>query len=533
MNEKEIIKDISSNDPLKVILVLQNLAKNPFENYSSELLEKLVELTKNKDIGLKFWAKKALASSKVSENSEEMSESLPDNLSIDGLFEKLNTAPSHFVAIEVLVKIFAKRDPLSYQRLIDYLNSCQDSVISSHLVKNLCIYFPTEATLKVISPYLKHPDDRVIANAFEGLEFIDSPKSTLLITQMLGHENHRVRANAAKALAKKDPDATKKVIRVMINAKDRPHFIIAACHAISQLQAKEFLPELASLAENPILSEMAVCAIKNIGGPEAVAYLESLAETEDRETLGHASKALKSLVEAPSSKVEHTTVEEPSNSGSKKITTEGQSPLTNSEATPEHQRDSGSEEQANPQTTQSSDLVCVYKRFFSFAIDGIFFNAIVLPIYTVRLILYKMEILRFIGSMLDTFIFFLPGILFALKDIVNGQSPGKIVTGLQVTDENGLVAGTKKLLLRNIVFSIPIVSSFFLLLETGFLRFSSSHNRLGDMIATTRVVNLNPERFNSNITLLWALLTITVGAIVIVIFYSTLGYVFGPIVPKP
>ncbi len=295
MEEKEIVTILSAEDNLAKISLLQKLVKTQFNNCSINILTALKALSENKDMAVRFWAKKVYSSLKPTEEIAYFETITNEDLSIEFLLQKLATAQSHFIANEVLAKIFIKRDSSAFKPLVEYLKSCSDCTVIAFLVKNLSVYFPDENTLSVIVPYLKNKDDRVVANCIEGLGYITSPKATVLINQMLAHENHRIRANAAKALANKDPVATKKVIRFMLQAKDKPHFVIAGCHAASHLKSAEFLPDLAEIVANPLFSDSALNAIMAIGGESSIGYLEALAEIDDHEVKNKVLQTIKGL----------------------------------------------------------------------------------------------------------------------------------------------------------------------------------------------------------------------------------------------
>lgn len=282
MLEKEILSILSSNDNLSKISLLQKIAKEPVKCIDSSIISQLKILIEDKDIAVRFWAKKVYSAHKPDPVKPAAEESVNETLSLEVLFQKLRAAQSHFMANEVLTKIFSRRDSASFKPLVEYLKTCNDPIIISCLVKNLSIFFPSENTLAIVAPYLKHHDDRVVANCVEGLEFISSPKATVLINQMLTHENHRIKANAAKALATKEPETTKKVIRFMLQTKEKPHFIIAGCHAAGYLKSEEFLPDLANLVTSPLLADSALDSIEKIGGENAIGYLEALTEIEDK-----------------------------------------------------------------------------------------------------------------------------------------------------------------------------------------------------------------------------------------------------------
>lgn len=296
MSIQDSIAILNSNDNVAKVKLLQKMVKEKSCENDSLIIESVKRLCENEDIAVRFWAKK-VSSNFVSKHSETLDRQPEEeeNLTLEVLLKKLYGSPSHFVANEVIQKILEKKEETSYVELVKYLKACSDSIVISFLVKNLCIAFPSENTLAVVLPFLKHSDDRVVANCVEGLGFIPSPKATLLINQMLSHENHRIRANAAKALANKEPETTKKVIKLMLQAQDKPHFVIAACYAIKELRLEEFLPDLSGLILKPILSEASISAILNIGGEIALGYLEPFYPCEDKDVNVRLEKAIEKL----------------------------------------------------------------------------------------------------------------------------------------------------------------------------------------------------------------------------------------------
>lgn len=297
----------SSDNPAKVSM-LQALVKNPLENPSGDFLAAVETLVNDGDIAVRFWAKKVFSS--LPKQSPEIVESelAAEELPFDVLLKKLEDSQSHFIANEVIRKIFEKTSPDIFQSLIKYLGNCKDEIVISFLVKNLGIHFPTEETLTIIAPYLRHTDERVVANAVEGIEAIRSPKAIVLISQMLDHNNHRVKANAAKALAKQDPETAKSIVLRMLQMKDKPHFVIAGCHAIQQIKGEEFLPELVNLITDSVVGENALDAIVGIGGEVAEGYLEAAGEVEDAELKGKIQVALDRVRRSSQLKKVKTTV---------------------------------------------------------------------------------------------------------------------------------------------------------------------------------------------------------------------------------
>lgn len=287
---QEIVTILTSSDNPSKVLILQSMVKNPPDCPDNTFFEILRNLVHDDDIAVRFWSKKVKAKYPGLEKEsapfiDQMPVAAPANnqepLPLDLLMKKLgmeNTQRSSFVGMDVIAKILEKRDIETVEPLFEYLEKCQDVVQVSFLVKHLGISFPTEENLIRLARYLKHEDDRVVANTIEGLEEIPSPKVVVLVSQLLNHHNHRVRANAAKALNKQEPEIARCTISRMLHANESPHFIIAACFAASSLRDVHFLPELVTLIDDSLVGDSALNAIVGIGGESAIGYLEAKKE---------------------------------------------------------------------------------------------------------------------------------------------------------------------------------------------------------------------------------------------------------------
>ncbi|MBF0501353.1 MAG: HEAT repeat domain-containing protein [Candidatus Riflebacteria bacterium] len=193
-------------------------------------------------------------------------------------WKQLESGLSGASAIEMLRKVIDNKSSKDLPQLIEYLNNCRDVIQISFLTKHLGLAFASSDLLPVLMPFLKHEDDRIVANTIEGIEAIGTPTTFAVLAQILNHRSHRVRGNAAKALARHDPQIAHKIIHEMLRMRDRPHIIAAACHAIKEIRAKEFLPQLIPLVSDPVLGQDALNAFGVIGADAAVGFLEQFSE---------------------------------------------------------------------------------------------------------------------------------------------------------------------------------------------------------------------------------------------------------------
>ncbi len=285
MSSPQKILDIlnSQNNQAK-IAILQSLAQDDNYDLPNIVVKKIENMTQDSDVAICFWAKKIYSAIRNKGQQLEETLNLNDSLTLTELFKIVEEPSStQHKTLKALERIFQKKEPNSYGQIVNFLRKCQNKVIISFLVKNLGIFYPSEKTLVIIFPYLKSDDERVIANAIEGIASIPTKKSVEVITQLLNHKNHRIKANATKALAKQNPETAKSAILDMLKAKEKPHYIIAACHAIDYINCEDFLPELIKLIPNTLVGEIALEATVTIGGEIAAGYLKELQNSCDLE----------------------------------------------------------------------------------------------------------------------------------------------------------------------------------------------------------------------------------------------------------
>lgn len=280
-NEKGLLSSLNDSDKSIRIKALQSLAKNSNVSNSSILLSKVKELTTSEDIAIRFWAKKVLNQSGkydgaiFNKSADIEQKDIAKDLPIEILIQKLETISSTFISLDLIKKLCVSKREEAFDFLTKYLKNCQDVIQISYLVKNLGVYYPTPATLKLIVPYLSHNDDRIVANTIEGLEAIKAPQNVVLYSQLLEHKSNRVRSNAAKALASHNPEQAYKVVEKMLSGNSGNHFQISACYAIKSLQSDKYLSLLEQVIFDDEVFPYALGAIQCIKGDKPIQFLLS------------------------------------------------------------------------------------------------------------------------------------------------------------------------------------------------------------------------------------------------------------------
>ncbi|MBF0547243.1 MAG: HEAT repeat domain-containing protein [Candidatus Riflebacteria bacterium] len=286
----EIINRLGSIDPEERSRALQELFRDPFLLSNDGITSLVTKMLRDSDEGVRFWARRLNHSFFEERNKSKreakicFSENLADISSpeqILQLFEKLKTlSDSPMLAIEVIAKILEFKEPSVVDPLLKLLGSFKDPILISFLVKHLPITFPKINLENALIPYLQHSDNRVIANAIEGLEAIGGTNSIALFAQLLKHSSPRVRANAAKALGRSNPELSFQIFSKMLEYKQKPHFIIAALHAIKQLNNFDFLPKLFEFFSDPVVGNDAIEAFAHLHLNQLVKRIEAISNPE-------------------------------------------------------------------------------------------------------------------------------------------------------------------------------------------------------------------------------------------------------------
>lgn len=254
---------------------LQYLLSNINQARHNEIATCVEKLVRSPDISVRFWAKKLAngIGKYESERTNVQISTISKDLPIDILIQKLHSVASTYLSLDVIKKLCESRKPEALDFLKTYLSSCKDHIQTSYLTKNIGIFFPSEETLLFLVPFLKHNDDRVVANTIEGIEAINSPKGVVVLSQLLEHKSNRVRTNAALALGKFDSNTSFAVLSKMLEPESGAHFRISACHAIKTLKEPKFLELLELALHDDLTFTCALEAISAIGGQAAIIVL--------------------------------------------------------------------------------------------------------------------------------------------------------------------------------------------------------------------------------------------------------------------
>lgn len=278
LTRDRIVSILQGRKPDAAVALLQNIFLGAPDCMDSSLLDSIQSLAAHQDLGVRFWAKKVFNKYSFQFCRDEparFSEATDEATLPLGILMKFfqDVRHSRFLAMKVLKKICRNGSPQALELLTAHLKSTQDPYQISFLTKNLGIHFPSDSLIPLLTPYLSHRDDRVIANTIEGLEAIGSTRCFEIISQFLKHRNNRVRATAAKALSGYDSRRTLDILTKMLGTKGQSHVVISACHAAAELHDSRFFPYLQNLLNDDLVLDDALAAMKSIDEPRTIEML--------------------------------------------------------------------------------------------------------------------------------------------------------------------------------------------------------------------------------------------------------------------
>lgn len=280
------------------VKLLQDLFHKDNLKLNEELFEIISRLTNDGDLGLRFWAKKLYARFNGNFLPQKSSETRDNkDFKIEQLIAKLNAAKnSSLISLDTIKKLFETRDSRIIPPLAAYLNECHDAVQISYVTRLIGVTFPDNNVLQYLEKFLNHSDERVIANTLEGIEAIGTKEAAEKIALCLSHRNNRVRANAAKILARLDADRATTTIVEMLQMGNQTHYIASACYAVKCLKNDVFIGYVEPLLKNDLLINDAIAALTAIGGQQvADIFLNAYEDAADPQRKKLFYEAIKSM----------------------------------------------------------------------------------------------------------------------------------------------------------------------------------------------------------------------------------------------
>ncbi|MBF0543214.1 MAG: HEAT repeat domain-containing protein [Candidatus Riflebacteria bacterium] len=219
----------------------------------------------------------------LSEQTVSCENLAPSESLVDELIKKLSENPDD-VLLEDLKIILERPHDQAKEPLFTFFKNCTDSNLLSFLAKNLGKTYPSEESLLLLAPFLRHEDSRVVANTIEGIEGIIDTRTFVLLSQLFDHPDNRVRSNVAVAIARFNSDDAMAIIERMLQLHGKTHMQFSACYAIRELKEKRLFPKLVDLFSDPQLFREALKVFLAVPCNEGVEVLQdALQELTDEQ----------------------------------------------------------------------------------------------------------------------------------------------------------------------------------------------------------------------------------------------------------
>lgn len=200
------------------------------------------------------------------------------------------------VRIKAIIELAKTRQRRIFEKLIEVQDQEEHEWVHATFSKYLGHFRQPESFERIVR-YLDSRDNRVRANALEGLEFLADEGAVELVRPMLQDSDNRVRANAAKFLVRFDLPSVESALDAMLESKeewmrDSATYILARV----EFEGIEAFLERALQDPNPVIASKAARALARKGNPEAARGMLEEADGSRDERLAKAiEEALQQL----------------------------------------------------------------------------------------------------------------------------------------------------------------------------------------------------------------------------------------------
>ncbi|HPG56780.1 MAG TPA: tetratricopeptide repeat protein [Candidatus Wallbacteria bacterium] len=258
-NVSDYLVDLSSEDEKIRLNAVIELGDSDDES----ALSVLAKFKADKNSAVRFYVKKSILKLKTKFQNSKADELI--NEISDEVREKI-------LKIKIIEKI---KDRSKIDKLFSDFEQENDELIRSTIVSvlgKLC----DESHLEKIFKYTENADSRIVANAVEAIESINSEKSIDHLKNLLFHDDSRVKANVCKALWNFAP--AKKEVASMVMARlrelitsDKPWIRSSAIYVLSTIKTDEAVELIKTCKNDPekIIKDQAGETLKKIGFVEA------------------------------------------------------------------------------------------------------------------------------------------------------------------------------------------------------------------------------------------------------------------------
>jgi len=273
---KRLLKDLTNTDDDLRALSAMTLMKLDFPERDArdQVLASLIEATRDKNVSVRFFARKAIDKIKKTEkilkpgtvDSSEMS--LEERLTSEDFEDRLE--------VVMYIKDSGRSDQIA--RLIQMLEIEDHAFVKAALISCLKIFL-TKDQAGILSRFLNDPDNRVRSNTIEAIEHLKCEEAIPSLFSALSDPDNRIRSVAAKALQSFGEEKVFAELKKMLDSHEE-WMKGSAIYALSHIQAAEAIELLVGAARSAGHAETrikAIVALANYYDSTAYGFLKGMA----------------------------------------------------------------------------------------------------------------------------------------------------------------------------------------------------------------------------------------------------------------
>ncbi|RCK81112.1 MAG: hypothetical protein OZSIB_2489 [Candidatus Ozemobacter sibiricus] len=290
LNLKRLLKDLANPDDDLRALSAMTLIKIelPDRKTRDEVIGLLMKATKDKNVAVRFFARKAIDKLRQANLSEEgLAPRLTPDKGLDSEFYEERVA--------AVMQIARENRSEFKERLIAMLKTERHDFVKATLISALKLFL-TKEEAGLLSPFLTDPDSRVRSNTIEALERLKADDAIPSLFASLQDPDNRIRAVAAKALQSFGEEKVFAELKKMLRSNE-DWLKGSAIYALSHINAGEAITLLIDAAKAPASPQetrvKAIIALANYQDTTSYGFLRFLASTGEEPYKATAARALK------------------------------------------------------------------------------------------------------------------------------------------------------------------------------------------------------------------------------------------------
>ncbi|MFZ5953274.1 MAG: HEAT repeat domain-containing protein [Candidatus Rifleibacteriota bacterium] len=289
---KRLLKDLSNPDDDLRALSTMTLMKLDFADRETreEVLEELVKVTGDKNVSVRFFARKAIDKIRKAEKLLKISMGNEGHPPLDEMLQ----AEDFEDRLQAVMQIKNEKKAEYAEKMIEMLKVEQHAFVRAGLISALKFFLKKEQ-VEILSSFIDDPDNRVRSNTIEALEYLKVEAAIPSLFSALNDPDNRIRAGAAKALQSFGEEKVFAELKKMLESTEE-WMKGSAIYALSHIQAGEairLLIETARVAEHGETRIKAIIALANYHDLSSYSFLKGLAANGEGAFKEAANRAIK------------------------------------------------------------------------------------------------------------------------------------------------------------------------------------------------------------------------------------------------